>query len=65
MNIQYLVLEEELDHLEVLVVDGHEEGAAAERVHAVDVQLPGVLAAVQHPKNKKIARLLSFRTAFY
>ena len=53
MNIQYLVLEEELDHLEVLVVDGHEEGAAAERVHAVDVQLPGVLAAVQHPKNKK------------
>ena len=33
-----LVLDEQLDHLEVLVVDGHQQGGPAQRVDAVDVQ---------------------------
>ena len=37
-------LEEILDHLEVLVLDGDAETAAAERVHAVDVE-DGLLLA--------------------
>ena len=43
-----LVLEEELHHLEVLVVDGHEEGAPPQGVHTVNVDL-SILAVLQHP----------------
>ena len=48
-----LVVEEEFDHLEVLVVDAHEEGGAAERVAAVDVQEAAVVLVVQHPSRGK------------
>ena len=51
-NFDYLtdlVVEEQLDHLQVLVVDAHEEGGAAERVAAVDVQEAAVALVGQHP----------------
>ena len=44
-----LVVEEKVDHLEVLVVDAHEETGAAERVAAVDVQEAAVALVRQHP----------------
>lgn len=35
----YLVVKQQLDHLEVLIVDGHEQCWAAQRVCAIDIQL--------------------------
>ena len=43
------MVEKEVDHLEVLVVDAHEETGAAERVAAVDVQEAAVALVRQHP----------------
>ena len=51
-KVGHLVLEKQLDHLEVLVVDGHEECAPSERVAAVDVDLPALPALFQHPEGK-------------
>lgn len=44
-----LMLDEQLDHLQVLVVDGHEERRPAEGVHAVDVDDSGLRCADEHP----------------
>ncbi len=51
----HLVVQEDVDHLEVLVVDGHEEGRAAERVAAVDVEalLHRSRVRSKHPKEGK------------
>ncbi len=47
----YLVVEEEVNHFEVLVVDGHEQGRPPEGVAAVDVQHPfGLEGARKHPE---------------
>ena len=44
-----LVLEQQLDHLKVLVVDAHEERSPAQRVDAIDIDaIPG---AFQHPEH--------------
>lgn len=43
------VLDEQLYHLQVLVVDGHEQRRPPQGVHAIDVDDPGLRRADQHP----------------
>lgn len=44
-----LVFDEKFDHLEVLVVDGHEESRSTQRIHTVDVNAARVSGVQQHP----------------
>ena len=52
------VLQEDLHHLQVLVVDGHEESRSAERVHTVDVDSP--IAVLEHPEDDSIKLYRTF-----
>ena len=47
-----LVLQQHLHHLEVLVVDGHEERRPAQRVHAVDIDSSILTTVLEHAKIK-------------
>lgn len=54
----YAELQQQLHHLEVLVVDGHKKRRAAERINAVHVNVMCVLGALQHaPRARHIAAL--------
>ena len=46
-----LVLQQQLHHLQVLVVDGHEERRPAKRINTIDVNCPILPAITKHPKN--------------
>lgn len=51
-------LQQQLHHLQVLVVDGHEQRGAAQRVHAVHVDVALGARAGQHaPRSRHVAAL--------
>ena len=52
----YFVVQKQFDHLQVLVVDAHEEGGAAEGVAAVDVQEAGG-GVRKHPGRREINKM--------
>ena len=45
------VLDEQFDHFQVFVVDGHEQAGTTQRIHAVDVDVARVPRFLQHPIN--------------
>ena len=47
----HFVLQQHLHHLQVLVVDGHEEGSPTERVNTVNVDGSIVPAVLEHPEH--------------
>ena len=58
-----LVLEQELDHLQVLVVDAHEERGPAQRVDTIDID--AISGALQHPEHLQSFPRTMFRFCFH
>lgn len=41
----HVIVDQQLDHLQVLIVDGHEQSRTAQRIHTIDVDVLGFVGA--------------------